>query len=98
MTDPERHYPHSTYRGVAWHSTARKWRAYFGGRHLGLFDQEMTAAIVAYRERQRRARRRGWEDPEVVQQSELAGAIGTTRRWRWNRAEMVKQPRARATP
>lgn len=92
MTDDKQgHYPHSRYRGVAWHSTAHKWRAYFRGQHLGLFDQEMTAAIVAYRARRDQGHRT-WEDPEVVQQSALAGSVESTRHWHWNRSDAVDGP------
>lgn len=76
-------YRHSRYRGVAWHSTGHKWRAYCAGRHLGLFGDERVAAIAAYRERQRRGQQ-CWEDPEIVRAAQAAGPIASTRRWTWN--------------
>lgn len=40
----------SKYKGVSWHNQAQKWRAYLRGRHLGLFEDETSAAIKYDRE------------------------------------------------
>jgi len=36
----------SKYKGVCWFKRNSKWRAYIGGKHIGLFDTEKEAAIA----------------------------------------------------
>jgi hypothetical protein len=36
----------SRFRGVIWHAGARKWQAKIKDRHLGLFHDEVAAAIT----------------------------------------------------
>lgn len=36
----------SRFKGVGWHAGRKKWRAYIGKKHIGLFDSEINAATA----------------------------------------------------
>lgn len=84
MSESNRRYPHSRYRGVCWDAGGRRWRAYLGRQYLGLYQSEWDAALAAYQARQRH-RYRFTEDPEVEVLADFFGPVPLTRRWSWKR-------------
>lgn len=76
--------PRSAFRGVCWHRPSGRWRAYCGRAHLGLYDSEVDAAIVAFRARQEH-RYRFTEPMDLEELSDFLGPIPTSRRWSWRR-------------
>ena len=78
----------SMFRGVSLHGASGKWRAQIGSKHLGLFEDQVTAALAAYRARQEH-RYLFTEDPDL---EELAAFLGPTALTR----EAMKQPRSRS--
>lgn len=60
------------------------------GAYLGLYDDQVTAALVALQARQRH-RYRFTEDPELEELAAFLGPIPTSRRWSWRRTRVLAQ-------
>lgn len=88
--------PASIYRGVSYHRASGKFQAYLGRRYLGLYPDQVTAAVVALQARQRH-RYRFTEDPELEELADFLGPVAVNRRWSWSKRRTSKPPTERPT-